>query len=60
VPYDIPDFRREEDLTRWESDTLSPFWNSDGTPPSMPCCSRSDYAPSAVSLEKFRKALTEK
>ena len=36
MPYEIPDFRREEDRVKYENDTLSPFYHSDGTPPSIP------------------------
>ena len=52
--FDIPDFRKAEDREKYRNDTLSPFWLSDGTPPSYPCCSDSDYAPSAVQLENYR------
>lgn len=33
VPYDIPDFRKEEDRVRFEKDTLTPFYGSDGSAP---------------------------
>ncbi len=42
-PYDIPDFRKEEDRKKYESDTLSPFWGSDGTPPSIVPSLMPDY-----------------
>ena len=54
-PYDVPDFRKEEDRVKYENDTLSPFWYSDGTAPSIPCCSRPDYKPSDVQIENFKK-----
>ncbi len=41
--YDIPDFRREEDQRLYENDRLSPFWGSDGTPPSLPSSAIKDY-----------------
>ncbi len=44
-PFDVPDFRKEEDREKYRNDTLSPFWYSDGTPPSYPCCSNPDYEP---------------
>jgi hypothetical protein len=34
-PYDIPDFRKEEDRKAYENDTLSPFHGSDGTLPTI-------------------------
>ena len=54
VPYDIPDFRKEEDRIKWENDRLTPFWDGD-TPPSVPCCSRPDYRPDGEAVEWFRK-----
>ena len=37
APYDIPDFRREEDRKKYEHDTLSPFYGIDGSEPTLPC-----------------------
>ena len=59
VPYDIPDFRKEEDRIKYENDTDSPFWYSDGTAPTVPCCSHPDYAPSEVQKENFMRLLAE-
>jgi predicted dehydrogenase len=33
--YDIPDFHKEEDRVKYENDTLSPFYHSDGRAPSI-------------------------
>ena len=33
--YDIPDFHNEEDRAKYENDTLSPFYHSDGRTPSI-------------------------
>lgn len=35
MPYDIPDFRKEEDCKRYEKDTISPFYGSDGSQPTI-------------------------
>ncbi len=43
VPYDIPDFHSEEDRKKYENDTLSPFYGSDGSEPRLPRCSHPDY-----------------
>ena len=59
VPYDIPDFRKKEDRDRYRDDELTPYWHSDGTPPTIPCCSRTDFAPSQMQKENFRKCLEE-
>ena len=53
-PFDVPDFRKKEDRDAYREDTLSPFWLSDGTPPSYPCCSNPDYLPSEWQLENYR------
>lgn len=39
VPYDIPDFRREEDRKKYENDTLTPFYDSNGNKPTIDACS---------------------
>ena len=35
VAYDIPDFRKEEDRVKYENDTLTPFYGSDGSEPTI-------------------------
>jgi len=57
VPYDVPDFRKEEDRIAWENDTLSPFWYSDGTAPTLPCTTEPDYGPSETQVQNFLQAL---
>jgi len=54
-PYDIPDFRREEDCAMYENDYLSPFPGVNGEAPTIPCCSVPDYAPSEEQMKLFRK-----
>lgn len=53
-PFDIPDFRNKENRDKFRNDTLSPFWYSDGTPPSYPCCSDADYEPSLWQKENCK------
>ena len=57
VPFDIPDFRFKTDRDRYREDNLSPFYYSDGTEPSYPCCSRPDFQPSQQQIENFNKFL---
>ena len=57
VPYDVPDFRNPEDCAKYENDTLSPFYYSDGREPTFPCCSDPDYKPSAQQIENFKKLI---
>ena len=54
APYDVPDFRKAQDREKFRNDTLSPFWLSDGTPPSYPCCSVADYAPTKQQIESYK------
>ena len=53
APYDIPDFRNPEDCERYKDDRLTPFISSDGTPPSLPCCSNPDFAPTTEQVESY-------
>ncbi len=60
IPYDIPDFRVEEDRIWFENDTLTPFWSADGSvPPSVSCCSKSDFIPLQEDVEAYKKLLKE-
>lgn len=52
VPYDVPNFHNEECRKQYENDRLTPFCGTDGSEPSIPCCSRPDYKPAE---EKFKK-----
>lgn len=57
-PYDIPDFTKEEDCKKYENDTLSPFYYSDGREPTIPCCvSNPDYKPSKEKIDKYLELL---
>ena len=58
VPYDIPDFRREEDRVQYENDWLTPFWGSDGTVPTIPASSRPDYKPSEEEIAAYNKIIS--
>lgn len=55
-PYDIPDFRKEEDRIKYENDHATPIPFSDGTEPDIPCNSR-PCAPSELQKENYRKAI---
>jgi len=58
VPYDIPDFHKEEELTKYEDDTLSPFYGDDGTPPTLPCCSHPEFKPSKKDIENYKNIIS--
>ena len=53
VPYDIPDFREEAWRQKYENDRLTPFPGSDGSKPTLPCCSETDYAPTDAQLQGY-------
>ncbi len=52
VPYDIPDFHREEDRVKYQNDTLHPFPDEAGNT-MQPCCSRPDYRPTPEQYETY-------
>jgi len=56
-PYDIPDFKKEEDKKRYENDYLSPFYGTDGSEPTLSCCSHTDYKPTEAQVDNFKKSL---
>lgn len=56
-PYDIPDFRLEECRKQYENDRETPFYGTDGSEPTVPCCSKTDYAPSEEQFENYKKVL---
>lgn len=58
-PYDVPDFRKEEDRKKYENDTDTPFFGSKGSAPTIPCSSRPEYRPTEEMLERFRKAVNK-
>lgn len=59
VPYDIPDFHKEEDRKKYENDRLSPYYLSDGTEPTIGCCSKPDFVPAEEDVENYRRILRE-
>lgn len=57
VPYDIPDFRREEDRIKYQDDFATPYYGPNGEEPTVPCCSRPDFKPKEEDLERYRQIL---
>lgn len=43
TPYDLPDFKREEDLLAYENDTLSPFHGTNGSEPTIRSTNKAVY-----------------
>lgn len=58
-PYDIPDFRNEESRKRYENDNETPFYGTDGSKPTIPCCSVTDYSPTKEQFEAYMKVIKE-
>ena len=56
IPYDIPDFRNEEERIKYENDYLSPFPKADGSR-DIPCCSVPDFKPTEQNIANFKKSL---
>ena len=56
-PYDIPDFRREDDKAKYRNDRETPYYGSDGREPTIPCCSNPDFRPTAKQIELFNEVI---
>jgi len=54
-PYDIPDLTSPEGKALYENDRLTPFYGSDGSAPTLPCCSHTDFAPTEKQQELFKE-----
>ena len=59
VPYDIPDFHKEEDCKKYENDNLTPFFGRNGEQPTIPCCSVPDYRADEEQYKKYLEMLEE-
>jgi predicted dehydrogenase len=59
MPYDIPDFRREEDRVKYENDHLSPFWGPNGEDPTLIASSHAEDHPSAEKMAAYDKLMEE-
>ena len=42
------------DREKYENDYLSPYYKTDGTEPTMPCCSHPDYAPTDLQMQLYK------
>ena len=38
---------------KYENDRLTPFYGSDGSEPTIPCCSQPDYKPTDEQMKKY-------
>jgi len=58
-PYEIPDFRKEEDRVKWQDDRISPFYTYGKNEPSIRCCSDPTFTQNEGRLARFRAAMKE-
>lgn len=58
VPYDIPDFHREEDRKRYENDHFHPFPDKEGKR-AISCCSNPDYKPAEEQYRRYLELVKE-
>jgi hypothetical protein len=56
-PYAIPDFTKDSDRLLYENDFASPFYKTDGTEPTIPCCSHTDYAPTELQMKLYKEMI---
>ena len=56
-PYDIPDFRNEEDKAQYRDDRETPYYSSKGDAPTIPCCSHPDFKPTEKQIELFNEVI---
>lgn len=57
IPFDVPDFRKEEDRVKYENDTASPFYYSDGREPNIACALSGGRTPSEEDFANFNTYL---
>ncbi len=57
--FDIPDFKKEECRKQYENDTATPFVGTDGSRPTVPCCSHPDYKPTEKQLKLYNEIFKE-
>ena len=59
VPYDIPDFHKEEDRVKYENDTMSPFWGKDGSEPTIRVTSNPDFCITQEEMDAYDRKMAE-
>ncbi len=58
-PFDIPDFRKEEDRVLYENDFLTPCYDSNGNPPTIANTERAEYIPTEETMKEYDDAIAE-
>ena len=57
-PFDIPDMRNEEERKKYENDRETPFWGTDGSAPTIRCCSNADFKQKQEIIDKYNEAIS--
>ncbi len=57
MPYDIPDFSKEEDRVLWENDYLTPFYGPNGEKPSLRCGSHEGFVPPEEAMKAYLESI---
>jgi hypothetical protein len=56
--FDIPDMKKEEERKVFENDRETPFWGTDGSEPTIRCCSDPNYKAPQEVVDRYMKAIT--
>lgn len=56
-PFDIPDFTTEDACAQYENDRATPFYGHDGSAPTIPCCSHTDFKPLDSQVKAYKEVL---
>ena len=59
VPYDIPNFRLEEDRKKYENDRITPFYGSDGSEPTIRNCSDPNYVYGDEQIARYEEIISK-
>ena len=57
--FDIPDFKREECRKEYENDRQTPFVGTDGSKPTIPCCSHPEYKPNETQFNLYKEVIKD-
>ena len=60
MPYDVPDFRKEEDRVKWENDRLTPFYGPNGEEPTLRCSSKEGFVPPEGPMKAYLEVIKER
>ena len=56
--FDIPDMKNEEARKVYENDRETPFWGTDGSAPTISCCSHPEFKQRQEVIDRYMEAIT--